>query len=427
MIKKVLIISPYFPPANAADMQRVRMSLPYFAAFGWDAEMVTVDEKYTDLLKDDLLLQSVPVNIKVHKVKALNKKRTAKIGLGGIALRSLWFYRQKINHLLKNEKFDLIYFSTTQFPICVLGAYWKRRFGVPYIIDMQDPWYSDYYTDKPKDQRPPKYKVAYLLHKYLEAIAMKHVDGLISVSESYITELRDRYPSLNQVPSAIITFGAFEPDFKIAADNKDKFNSLLDPATKNIVYIGRGSTDMYKAIIPVFDALSNGLNNEPGIFNRLKLYFIGTSYAPVGKEIKTIMPLAKQYGLQDNVIEIPQRISYYHTLLTLQQADALFIPGSEHPAYTASKIYPYLLTGKYLLAIFNAQSPALNTLKEYGVKNAYSYDATSEISLKINTFFKEVINGDLTIQEYDKEALKKYSAKNITKLQCELFNRVIGG
>jgi hypothetical protein len=86
-LKKVLIISPYFPPSNAADMQRVRMSLPYFKEFGWDAEVVTINEKYADLVKDNLLLQTIPKEIPVYKVKAFNKRYTFKLGLGSIALR----------------------------------------------------------------------------------------------------------------------------------------------------------------------------------------------------------------------------------------------------------------------------------------------------------------------------------------------------
>ena len=64
-LKRVLIISPYFPPSNAADMQRIRMSLPYFGNYGWEAEVVTVDPKFSDMVKDDLLLESVPPNILV--------------------------------------------------------------------------------------------------------------------------------------------------------------------------------------------------------------------------------------------------------------------------------------------------------------------------------------------------------------------------
>jgi hypothetical protein len=422
--KKVLIISPYFPPVNAADMQRVRMSLPYFAALGWDAEVVTVDETYADLGKDDLLLQNVPAFTKVHKVKALNKNWTRRIGLGSIALRSLWFYRRKVNSLLKNEKFDLVYFSTTQFPVCVLGAYWKKRFGVPYIIDMQDPWYTTYYQYKPKGQRPANYKIVYAMHKYLEAIAMKQVSGLISVSEKYIDELRHRYPSFNHVPTAVIPFGAFEQDFNTADDNKAGFEPILDPATINVVYIGRGGMDLDKAIKPIFEALKRGLTNEPDLFNRLKLYFIGTSYAAAGRAIPGFASLIAQYGLGGTVVEIPERISHYHMLITLQRANALFIPGSDHPAYTASKIYFYLLAKKPLMAIFNASSPALKVLQEYGVQNAYSYDKTEEIDLKIASFFKQVINAQSTVPAYPTDAVKKYSAENMTRLQCELFNRV---
>ncbi|MEO6630884.1 MAG: hypothetical protein ABIN13_04150, partial [Mucilaginibacter sp.] len=345
-------------------MQRVRTSLPYFRQFDWRAEVVTVDEGYSEMVKDPLLMQSLPADLKIHRVKALSKALTAKAGLGSLGLRSLWYYRKKVNALLKAGKYDLIYFSTTQFPVCILGAYWKKRFGVPYVIDMQDPWHSEYYQDKPKHQRPPKYWFSYRLHKYLEPIAMKQVGGLISVSAGYINDLKARYPELKDAPAATITFGAFEPDLKIAADNRYKFEHLLKKGFINIVYVGRGGLDMHKAITPVFEALKNGLANQPELFGKLKFYFIGTSYAPAGEGIPSITPLAKQYGVEENVVELPGRISYYHSLVTLLQADALFIPGSDDPQYSASKIYPYLLTQKPLLAIFNENSNAVGTLNE---------------------------------------------------------------
>jgi hypothetical protein len=34
-MRTLLIVSPHFVPINAPDMQRVRMSLIYFAEFGW--------------------------------------------------------------------------------------------------------------------------------------------------------------------------------------------------------------------------------------------------------------------------------------------------------------------------------------------------------------------------------------------------------
>ncbi len=422
-MKNILIISPYFPPVNAADMQRVRMSLPYFADNDWIADVVMVDEKYADVSNDPLLLEGVPSNIRIHKVKALNKKWTNKIGLGSIALRSMPYYRSKVNKLLKTGKYDLIYFSTTQFPVCILGSYWKKRFGIPYVIDIQDPWHSDYYKNKPKNQQPQKYWFSYRLNKYLEPIAIKNVDGLISVSQTYIDNLKARYPEISKVPAAVITFGAFEPDMKIAKDNKATFQILFKKDFKNIVYIGRGGKDMHNALTVLFEAFKQALDIDENTFKQIKFYFIGTSYAAAGLGKATIMPLAKKYGIGDHVVEITDRISYYHTLTTLQQADGLFIPGSDDPAYTASKIYPYLLTKKPLLAIFNKASSAINILKEYGLKTVFDYQDVQPDN--IIDFLKNIVEG-ISIQEsYNTNAIEKYSAENMTLQQCELFNRVI--
>jgi hypothetical protein len=420
-----LIISPYFPPSNAADMQRVRMSLPYFAEFGWQAEVVTVDERYSDLVKDELLTQSLPAGLKIHKVNALSKNVTSRFGLGSLALRSLWFYRQKVNQLLKTGRFDLIYFSTTQFPVCVLGAYWKKRFGVPYVIDMQDPWHSEYYRDKPKDQRPPKHWFSYRLNKYLEPIAMKAVGGLISVSEKYISDLQNRYPRLKNIPTATITFGAFELDHQIAQDNVNKFKSLLTPGVKNLVYIGRGGADMQKALNILFEAVKRGQEKYFDLFKKLKISFIGTSYAPAGHGKKTILPLAQQFEVEDKVTEVTDRISYYHTMLTLQQADALFIPGSDSEGYTASKMSPYLLTNKPLLAIIDSKSPAANVLGQYGVEHVYYFDKEVEATVAAENFLTQLLNNTLTQPEYSREAIEKYAAVNITHKQCDLFNKAL--
>lgn len=406
-------------------MQRVRMSLPYFAENGWEVEIVTVDENFSDLTTDALLLKSIPAQIKVYKVKAFEKKLTSKLGLGSIAIRSLWFYKREVNKLLSIKKFDLIYFSTTQFPVCILGAYWKKKFNIPYVIDMQDPWFSNYYQDKPKSQRPPKYWFSYRLNKCLEPIAMKSVDGLISVSDSYIIDLKNRYASIKNVPSSTITFGAFEPDVAIAANNVDTFPKLLDPAFKNVVYIGRGGQDMHKAISPLFQSLKDGITNGNQALKTLRFYFIGTSYAANGQGSSTVMPLAQQFSVDNQVIEITNRISYYHTLVILQQADALFIPGSDDPKYTASKIYPYLLTRKPLLAIFNKASSAIPILKAYGVNAVYDYDNVT--NQDISKFLIDVIDENNVRTQYNAQTEALYSAKQMTLNQCTLFNQVLNG
>ncbi|RQO71523.1 hypothetical protein DBR40_17140 [Pedobacter sp. KBW01] len=425
-MRKLLIISPHFPPVNAADMQRIRTSLCYYHEFGWKAEIVTVHEKYVDIVNDPLLLSSIPSNIKIHKVKALTKKWTAKFGLGSLALRSLFFYRKKVNQLLAAEKYDLIYFSTTQFPICILGSYWKRKFGIPYVIDMQDPWHSTYYLNKPKSQQPPKYWFSYRLNKYLEPIAMKGVDGIISVSGAYIETLKNRYPWLKNKPSKVITFGAFELDFEIAEKKKSKLQLVYPTDTNqiNLIYIGRGGYDIHSAIKLLFEEFLAFKETNPIIFSLIHLHFIGTSYAANGTGIPTIAPTAKEMGLGEKVTEYTDRIGFYQSIRNLQEADGLLIIGSNDASYTASKLYPYIMAKKPLLALFHPQSEAAIAIKDCNAGNLITLDQSSPKAKYIfEQYLEQVIekkSPDTNWKEFE-----KYTPKSLTKKQVDVFDEVL--
>ncbi|HEY0579870.1 MAG TPA: glycosyltransferase [Candidatus Nitrosocosmicus sp.] len=425
-LKTVLIISPNFPPFNAADMHRVRMSLPYFADLGWNVEVVTVKPIHSEIIKDDLLVVSIPGHIKIHYVNAFSKKWTRFLGLGSIALRSFLFYRRKVNQLLKEHKYDLIYFSTTQFPLCVLGNYWKEKYGIPFIIDMQDPWHSNYYLDKPKSQRPRKYWFSYRLNKWLEPKAMNNVDGLISVSDSYLTVLSQRYRHCSQIPQATIPFGSFELDLEIALRNKNIFPSILKTSNKiSIVYIGRGGYDMQKAVSLLFTAFSCLLKKQPGIYSRFHFYFIGTSYATNGKASETISPIAIQHEIKTYVTELTARIPFYQSLNTLADADGLFIPGSDDPKYSASKVYPYVQVRKPLLAIFHRNSNVVDFLRNCKIGTIVTFsDSQTSIQESIEQFLLNIYNGLNFNTEPDCAVFEQYSAKRMTEKQCRLFDEV---
>lgn len=427
-MKKLLIISPYFPPSNAADMQRVRMSLPYFKLYGWEVEVVTVAPIYSDLVKDNYLLESIPETIKIHEVKALSKKWTSKLGLGSLALRSLWYYKKYVDKLLQAQHFDLIYFSTTQFPLSILGVHWKKKFRVPYVIDMQDPWHSTYYEDKPKAERPRKYWFSYRLDKYLEPISMKKVDGLISVSSAYIDTLVARYPRLKEIPKQVITFGAFNADFEWMKGKQFKFKKSY-PTEKgvfNFVYIGRGGHDMRDALILLFTAFKKGLVEREEQFNKIRFHFIGTSYAPNGQGIPTISPIADDMGIADFVYEQTDRISFYDTIYSLITADGLMIIGSDDPQYTASKIYPYILAERPLLAFFHPESSAAHIIKNCSTGKVISLiDPKDKAVEMIFNYLLGASSNKLPASEINWKSFNIYSAENMCKNQCELFNQVI--
>ena len=407
-------------------MQRIRMSLPYFKDFGWEAEVVVVDPGHSDVVKDELLLQSVPDDINVHLVTAFNKNWTSKLGLGSIALRSLWFYFHEVNKLLREKPYDLVYFSTTQFPVCVLGSYWARKFNIPFIIDMQDPWHSDYYRDKPKKQRPPKYWFSYRLNKYLEPLAMSKVSGLISVSDAYIQTLKSRYPHLINIPSATITFGGFEKDIELVKNNISSFKPIFEKTghKKNLIYIGRGGKDLEKTLTIFFEAFKRGLEQENELFGQFELTFIGTSYAPKGLGKKTIEPVAKEFGLEKYVAEFTDRIPFYDGLFNLQNADGLLIFGSDDPQYTASKIYPYIMSEKPLLGLFHSGSSAVKIINDCNAGKVIIIDEDKGRSYNtIKAFLQQIIDNTRPAILWGK--FESYTASKMTQKQCELFNEVI--
>ena len=154
MARRVLIVSPHFPPINAPDHQRVRMSLPYFEEFGWRPTVLAVRPEDTEGTDDPLLERTLPDLIEIIRTGALPVRWTRRLGLGNLALRALPAFWRAGNRLLARERFDAVYFSTTMFAVMALGPLWRRRFGVPYILDFQDPWIQNYYN-QPGAGPPP--------------------------------------------------------------------------------------------------------------------------------------------------------------------------------------------------------------------------------------------------------------------------------
>lgn len=407
-------------------MHRIRQSLSYYKENNWQAEVVIVNPDLIEGVQDKLLLETLPSDIKIHKVNSLDVKITRKFGLGSIAYRSMYYYWKYVNSILNKSKYDLIFFSTTAFPITILGRIWKRKFDIPYIIDMQDPWRSDHYLELPKNQRPPKFWLSYKLDSWFEKYAMNKVDGIMSVSQKYIDVLSSRYSRISKVPSAVIPFAAFEKDLDVA-----KKSNIQNPFFKsnineiNIVYVGRGGNDMTLANTIFLKALKDGLNTIEE-FNRIKVFFIGTSYDSSNKAEKTIFPIAIQLGIKDNVVEITKRIPYFQSLKVLSEADILFVPGSDNIGYTASKIYSYAWLGKPLLTLFHSSSSVNTFMEECNIGLSLQFDKKEESDLidDIKTFLLKAIKGEFKIK-VDWDNFDKYTAAFQVKKQVELFNNVI--
>lgn len=419
---------------NAPDLHRVRHSLSYFADLGWEPIILAVDPVYVEEDQDASLLATLPDDLSVCHVPALDYRWTRVFGLGNLALRSLASYRRAGNRLLSQGGIDLVFFSTTAFPLPILGTYWKRKFGVPYVIDMQDPWHSDYYRTRPRRERPPKYWFAYQMHKYLEPIAMREVDAIISVSQQYCDTLVERYPNIRPEKCAVIPFGGAPADFDVLEQIASE-NTVFDrdDGRFSVVYVGRGGYDLNQAAHGIFGALALGLEEHPGLFSRVRMYFIGTDYAPKGKGIKTLEPIAHHYGLSGVVHEDPDRKPYFDALQLLRDADMLMIPGSHDPAYTASKLYPYILARKPLLAVFHERSSVVDILRATKAGDVVCFDSDSTalmgpnpvLSKRILTTWTALLKRLPFTPPTDWNAFEPYTAWEMTRRQVEVFERVL--
>ncbi len=365
---RVLLVSPHFPPTNAADMQRVRQVLPYLKAEGCEAEVLAVGAEGVACPVDPWLEAGLPAEVPVHRVKILGPEARWIPGMGSLSFRAIPALRREGDRLLAGGRFDLVYFSTTQFGVHLLGPKWLRKWGVPFAMDYQDPWVSDYYSEHP-DQVPPggrlKFWIADRLNRWMEPQVLKECAGVTAVSGSYIDQLRRRYAFLSQAwPTLVLPFAALEADWERVVDDGvgSRFFDKND-GRQHWVYAGRGGRDMEPALRAIFLAMQ-ALPRD--FLTNLCFHFIGTSYAPAGLGVATVAPLAAEYGLGEVVREMTDRVPYVEVLRCLRDAGALVVPGSDDPAYTASKMYPYLMARKPLLTVFHKKSPVQEVLAATG-------------------------------------------------------------
>lgn len=426
---RVLIVSPHFPPANTPDMQRVRMSLPHFVAAGWEIVVLTVDDREPLAPLEPELEATIPAPVRVVRVPALSRRWSRYLGMNNLGLRTLPQLYQRGAQLLRREAFDLVYFSTTQFIVFTLGRFWHLEFGVPYVIDLQDPWLSDYYH-QPGAPPPPggwKFHVSNALARLLEGWTLRRCTHVISVSERYLTTLRQRYPWFSPEQGSVLTFGAPDQDYVIARRLHASKPPLLPRSpTLKIAYAGRLGPDMRAALSNLFAGLARAQLPAPG----LELFFFGTSYAPAGQATATTEALAAEHGIAALVHEHPPRIGYLDSLRLLLECDLTLVLGSEDRAYSPSKMYPTLLAGKPCLTIAPAGSVLEAKARELGgsalVTFAQADDpaAIAEVVRLVTAFAADPTRAPGPALDRDR-LLGAYTAAAIAASQLTIFNRII--
>lgn len=430
---RLLIVSPHFPPVNTPDMQRVRMSLPHFVDAGWEVVVLTVDDREPIAPLEPELLAAVPTPVCVVRCPVWSRRWTRWLGINNLGLRSLFHLYVTGDRLLGQQPFDLVYFSTTQFVLMPLGRLWQREHRVPYVIDLQDPWLSDYYTQLGAP-RPPggwKYWFAHATARLMEGWTLRKCAHVVSVSGRYLENLAHRYPWFRSEDGSVLTFGAPDTDFAIARNRFAQAPKLLpvSPSIK-IAYAGRLGPDMQPALNVLFAAVSR-FKDAPRPF---ELFFHGTSYAPAGQGVSSTTELAAHHGISHLVHESPARIGYLDALRLLLETDLALLLGSQDSAYSPSKVYPTLLAGKAAIAVAPTGSVLEQIVQQLGGAALVRFDPQAprddDAAQRLYEILHEFVSrpaDPLGAPVEQALLLREYSAAAIAARQLEIFNRLING
>ena len=423
-MKKILIITPHFPPSNLAAVHRSRLFAQHLPSFGWEPIILTVHEDYYEEKLDHNLEKILPKGLRIEKVKALQTTKPRLVG--DIGLRGFRSLYKRAKQIVQTETIDIVYIPIPSFYGALIGRMLHASTGVRYAIDYIDPWVHFF----PGSQQVfSRHWFTTQLAKILEPIAVKHACLITGVAAGYYKGVQDRNPHLSK--SCIfgaMPYGGEETDnLKVTQLNMEPYLFTRVPGVIKLVYAGAMLPKAYQPLEQIFVAIKK----DKASFGLLQFHFIGTGKSPNDPQGFNIRPLAEKYGLWGSMVfEYPQRFPYLDVLVHLNAADGVFILGSTEPHYTPSKVYQGVLSQKPILAVLHQESSAVTVLKESGGGLVVAFNGVEGLAhirenfaSTLQQYLNWLPNFDPATINY--AAFNDYSAKAVTRKLVDLLNVVV--
>lgn len=360
-MRHCLIVSPHFPPSTVAGVHRARHLAKHLPAHGWDPTVICVDPRHHVERLDPDLATLVPSSLDIVTTGATPVALTRPFGLvGEIGLRGFFHLRAAIAACIAQRRPDAVLITGSPFYPMLLASWIKRRWGIQVILDFQDPWVS---SEGATRTRWTKGWLSYRLAALLEPRAVRGASWITSVSDRQNRDMAKRYPALALERMSAIPIGGDPEDFAALRDADTR------PAVNDRIAFSFVGTAMPRST-PLLDALFRGLahlrDTRPALAERVSMRFVGTSNQPGERSDYRVLPLAQAAGVADLITEEPGRVPYLDALRLLATTSATLMIGSDEPHYTASKIYPCLMSGRPFLSLFHAESSAHAILTRAG-------------------------------------------------------------
>jgi len=431
-MKKVLIITYYWPPAGGPGIQRILKFAKYLPEFGWEPIILTVKNGEYPAI-DESLLNEIPENCKVYATnsiepnnlyrKLIGLKSNQKIPIAVLAEKNInrkkkvanWIrlnlfipdakifwkpFAIKMGRQIINElKPDLIFSSSPPPTVHLIAKSLKKHSGIKWVADLRDPWTDIYYYDNLK-----KNKISTRLDKQFELSVLNKADELCTVSQDLVNIFKSKNNKLN---IEIITNG-FDPDDFSDLPQQDKFKKFT------IAYAGKLNNQQNP--VNLWKALQKLTNDFKDFSNDLQLVFMGNFVDEIHNSIKN-------YNLSSFFVD-KGYVTHQTALENLLKSHVklLLIPNTDkNKGIITGKLFEYLSTGRFVLGIGAKGGDAEKILNKTDSGKVFDYTNNLEnIILKLYDSWKN--KSEIKI---DKSNIEQYSRKNLTKKLATIFDQTV--
>src|SRR5580698_1453686 len=148
-MRKVIILSPHFPPSTLAGVHRARHLAKHLPAHGWHPIIVRADERHYTEPGDPQLAALVPPALEQVRTGAISARLCRIAGISDIGLRAYFHIRSAVDGLIAAERPNLIFITGAPFYPMLLAGHIKSWSGLPVVLDFQDPWVSAHGATQP--------------------------------------------------------------------------------------------------------------------------------------------------------------------------------------------------------------------------------------------------------------------------------------
>lgn len=428
-MRRVLIVTSSYAPTMIADMQRVRQLAWELPKLGWEVEVLSPSTEYQPAAcVDEDSGGFFPSYSQAHSVPEMWPSLFQIVGIGNIGWRALLPLRIAGKRLLRGRHFDLVYISTAQFPLFLLGRMWQRRFGVPFVVDLHDPLYQEGAHHPVWAQPRLKHRISNWLAEQVERNVATSAKGVIAVSPNYIEAMQRRHEAkqpawLQPGRRAEIPFSALPQDLGEAAHSLTSSSERNGPPY-SIVYVGAGGLVMARSFTFFSRVLSELRKRCAKLCEAIRIELFGTILGWKPGEARGLADIAAKWGIDDLVREEPTRLSYRRSLELLLDSDGALIFGVDDPGYIPSKLFNYALSGKPLLATLRREGPAFSKFQSVpGLGHALWIGKEGDMPLDeamkvLEEFLREVV----ARTAFDREtSITPFLAPAMAKRHADLF------